>query len=264
MACDRVFDDHGGGEPALALPDRLVLEPGALRPRSSPCSPVTGARSRSTGAGTAIRSATSPISALEEMVRDALAVLETTGIEQSSPSPRRTPAGWRSSCDAGLARNASPQIVHMDWMVVEPSDRYMGLLRKLQAEVTWAEARDTLFTIWRAGIEHPTIDEAIDVMAGRPPRCGCAPVGKSRPAYARGSGSPFAAYSRAGPRAPRAAPVRAAAGSGLPRRAARFRADAPLVPGRTVPATTHFSMVETAAEAATAIEAFVSGEEPPA
>jgi hypothetical protein len=57
-----------------------------------------------------------------------------------------------------------PALVHLDWMVTEPPERYMAVLRGLQTRDGWPEARDTLFRIWRADVREPPIDEAIAVM----------------------------------------------------------------------------------------------------
>ena len=39
------------------------------------------------------------------------------------------------------------RIVHLDWMVSEPSAAYIGLLEQLQSPEVWSHARDALFQI---------------------------------------------------------------------------------------------------------------------
>jgi pimeloyl-ACP methyl ester carboxylesterase len=57
-----------------------------------------------------------------------------------------------------------PAIAHLDWMMIEPSDRYMQLIRALQFPERWPGARDKLFEIWRGGERRPEIEAALEVM----------------------------------------------------------------------------------------------------
>lgn len=258
------FDDHGGGEPALLCLTGWC----SSKARYEHVVPLLARHRRTVafdwrGHGDSQRDVSD--FGLEEMVRDALAVLEKTGIEQVVPVAA-SHSGWVAiELRRRLGAERVPQIVHMDWMVVSPSDRYMEVLRKLQDEVTWAEARDTLFTIWRAGIERSEIDQVIDVMAAQTAEMWMRSGREIEHAYARGGGSPFAAYDALDP-----APTQVLHVYGQPQDPAyldvqrAFEETHPWFRVERVPATTHFAMVETAAEAATAIEAFVSGEEPPA
>ena len=66
-----------------------------------------------------------------------------------------------------LARRLGPRvpaIAHLDWLLVEPSEPYMALLRQLQTPDGWPQARDKLFEIWRAADDSAEIAEAITVM----------------------------------------------------------------------------------------------------
>jgi pimeloyl-ACP methyl ester carboxylesterase len=63
-----------------------------------------------------------------------------------------------------LGAGRVPAIVHLDWLLTEPSDAYSTLLVQLQSPHAWDRARDTLFEIWRAGDSSAEIAQALSVM----------------------------------------------------------------------------------------------------
>jgi len=196
-----------------------------------------------------------------EMVEDALAVISTTGIDRVVPVAA-SHAGWVAiELRRRLGPERVPKVVHMDWMVVEPSERYMEVIRMLQSPETWPQARDTLFTIWRAGVETPEIDSVIEAMNEHGADMWMRSGREIEAAYARGDGSPLAAWARLEPE-----PTQVLHVYGQPRDEAYleaqldFASDHPWFAAQQVPAVTHFAMVETAPEAAGAIEAFIGSD----
>jgi pimeloyl-ACP methyl ester carboxylesterase len=98
------------------------------------------------------------------MVEDALAVISAVGPQTVIPCSA-SHSGWIAIELRRRLGERVPRIVHLDWMVTEPSAAYMKLIGDLQSEQRWEEARATLFEIWRAGDESPEIGEALDVMS---------------------------------------------------------------------------------------------------
>src|SRR4051812_43921332 len=190
----------------------------------------------------------------EEMVADALGVIEASGVDSVVPVAA-SHSGWVAiELRRRLGPERVPKLVHMDWMVVEPSERYMDVISQLQSDDTWAQARDTLFTIWQAGTDRPDIRRVIDVMQQQGREMWMRSGREIEAAYARGV-SPLKVYERE--------PAPALHLYGQPQDPAylevqqRFAAEHPWFDVQTVPAQTHFAMVETPREAAAAIEAFV-------
>ena len=101
---------------------------------------------------------------LEELVEDALEVLDACGLESFVPCTA-SHSGWAA---IELRRRLGERvgaIVHLDWMVAAPSTGYIGLLGRLQTADGWRKARAELFEIWRGGLELPAIEDAIAVMS---------------------------------------------------------------------------------------------------
>jgi pimeloyl-ACP methyl ester carboxylesterase len=100
----------------------------------------------------------------EAMVSDALGVIEDAGFDRVVPVAA-SHSGWVAiELRRRLGAKRVPNIVHMDWMVVEPSERYMDVIRMLQSPETWPAARDKLFQIWQADTDSPEIRRALDAM----------------------------------------------------------------------------------------------------
>ena len=195
----------------------------------------------------------------QEMVEDALAVVAAAGVERFVPVAA-SHSGWVAvELRRRLGPERVPKVVHMDWMVVEPSERYMEVIRKLQSPDTWPEARDTLFTIWKAGVDTEEIRRVIDVMSEQGADMWMRSGREIEDAYARG-GSPLKTYEGIDP-APSVLHL-----YGQPQDPAyyetqqRFAAEHSWFNVRRVPAQTHFTMVEVAQEAADAIEEFVDSD----
>jgi pimeloyl-ACP methyl ester carboxylesterase len=254
------YEDRGAGEPALLCLTGWC----SSKERYEHLVPLL-ARSRRTvtfdwrGHGASQRDV--PDFGVAEMVEDALAVLATAGIDRVVPVAA-SHAGWVAiELRRRLGPERVPKVVHMDWMVVEPSERYMDVIRMLQSPQTWAEARDTLFRIWRAGVETPEIDRVIETMAEQGAEMWMRSGREIESAYVRGFGSPLVAWEQLDPE-----PTKVLHVYGQPRDEAYLEAqrdfarDHPWFAVQQVPATTHFAMVETAREAGSAIEPFVGAD----
>ncbi len=98
-----------------------------------------------------------------EMVQDALSVIDAAGLQTVIPCSA-SHSGWVAIELRRRLGDRIPAIVHLDWMVQEPSSAYMELIAELQDPDRWPHARDTLFDIWCAGVHDDSIDAAIEVM----------------------------------------------------------------------------------------------------
>lgn len=157
-----VYDDLGQGEPALLLMTGWC----SSRQRWSEVARSLSARHRVVsfewrGHG---ESQDAPADfGNREMVEDALAVVEAAGVS-SFVACAASHAGWiaielrRRFPDRVLA------LVHVDWMVTEPPEPYLQVIEQLRSPEEWAQARDTLYEIWRAGVAVPAVDAGLAEM----------------------------------------------------------------------------------------------------
>jgi pimeloyl-ACP methyl ester carboxylesterase len=149
-----------------------------------------------------------------------------------------------------------PRLVHADWMLAVPSEPYMDVIRQLDSD-EWAQARDTLFTIWAAGVDTPEIRRVLEVMNRHGEEMWRRSGREIGASYAENV-SPFEAFQRLDP------PVPVLHLYGQPQDPAylelqeRFAGEHDWFAVRKLDATTHFAMIETDAEVADAIEEFVT------
>jgi pimeloyl-ACP methyl ester carboxylesterase len=253
------YEDHGGGEPAfLCLTgwcssrgryERLV--PALARQRRTLALDWRGHGESERAVGDFGQA---------EMVADALATIEAAAVERVIPVAA-SHSGWVAiDLRRRLGPDRVPAVVHMDWMVLEPPERYMAVIRQLQSPETWSEARDTLFRIWQAGVDAPEIQRVIEVMREQAGDMWMRSGREIAAAYERG-GSPLATYERIDP-----SPTRVLHLYGQPPDEAYLQAQRDFAAAHawfiveTVPARTHFAMVETPEESASAIERFMVGD----
>ena len=155
-------DDFGQGEPALLLLTGWC----SSRERWAQAAPLLAEHRRVVSfewRGHGESRAAAPDFGTNEMVQDALSVIDAAGLGTVIPCSA-SHSGWVAIELRRRLGERVPAIVHLDWMVQEPSSAYVELISELQDPDRWPHARDTLFEIWRAGDESEAIDAAIDVM----------------------------------------------------------------------------------------------------
>lgn len=193
---------------------------------------------------------------LEEMVADVLAVVDQAGVERFVPCA----ASHSGFVAIELARRHPervPRLVHVDWYVIPPPPPYRAVLEQLTTEDGWPAARDKLFEIWRAGVDSPEINEALAVMRRHGADMWMRSGREIMAGYDR-VGSPTRAWETLTP------PVPVLHVYGQPRDPAflaaqeEFAATHEGFTVRQLAGSTHFAMIETPAEVADAIEAFVA------
>jgi pimeloyl-ACP methyl ester carboxylesterase len=193
----------------------------------------------------------------KDQADDALAVIEAAGLDRFAIASA-SHSGWVAIELRRQLGDRVARIVHMDWLVVEPSEPYLALIRKLQSEDTWAEARDTLYEIWRGGVESADIENAIAIMNRQDAEMWMRSGREIEGAFAR-NGSPLRSLSALG------SPPPVLHVYGQPRdpayldRQQSYAAENSWFDVAQVNARSHFSMIETPEEAAAAIDSFLAG-----
>ena len=197
---------------------------------------------------------------LEEMVTDALAVADAAGVETFVPCA----ASHSGFVALELRRrypHRVPRLVHVDWYVIPPPAPYRAVLEQLVTTEGWPVARDTLFRIWRGGVDTPEIEEALAVMnrhgadmwmrSGREILAGYARVGSPTAAWAALEPSVPVLHVYGQPPAPEFLAAQH-----------EFAAAHPWFAVTKLAGTSHFAMIETPAEVSAAILAFVGASSP--
>jgi pimeloyl-ACP methyl ester carboxylesterase len=85
-----------------------------------------------------------------ELLSDALAVLDASGVERVIPIGQAHGA-WVGVELANRLGPRVPAIVAMSWLVLDPPPPFLGLLGALQDASQWQGARDRLFSTWTDG-----------------------------------------------------------------------------------------------------------------
>ena len=244
-------DDLGEGEPALLLLTGWC----SSRERWANAAPLLAEHRRVVSFEWRGHGESQPAAAdfgTAEMVQDALSVIETAGLQTVIPCSA-SHSGWVAIELRRRLGDRIPAIVHLDWMVQEPSSAYMDLLAELQDPDRWPHARDTLFDIWRAGVQSEAIDSAIEVMRRQSAEMWMRSGREIETSYRRG-GSPLRALS-AFPTVPMVRHV-----YGQPpapeylEAQQQFAAEHDWYSVHRLGARTHFSMIEAPGEVAREIE----------
>lgn len=250
------LDDRGEGEPALLLMTGWC----SSRSRWGHAAPLLAGKRRVVNFEWRGHGDSAPATGdfgTTEMVDDALAVVEATGVETFIPCTA-SHSGWVAIELRRRLGERVPAIVHLDWMVIEPPDPYMELLGELQGEATWQDARDKLFEIWRAGVDEPQINQALSLMARQSEEMWIRSAREIQASYRR-NGSPLSALGALEP------PPTVMHVYGQPsapeylEAQQSFARDHDWFDVHRIDARTHFSMLEAPASVAEVIEQVAAG-----
>jgi pimeloyl-ACP methyl ester carboxylesterase len=245
------YDDLGAGEPALLLLTGWC----SSRGRWARAAPLLAENRRVVNLEWPSHGDSRPAGGdfgHAEMVDAALAMIEAAGLQTVIPCAA-SHSGWVALELSRRLGERVPAVVHLDWLLFEPSGPYMALLDQLQEPEGWPSARDKLFDIWRAGVDDEHIDAAVNVMNRHGAEMWIRSGREISGAYGR-AGSPLAAYS-AMDRPPRVLHV-----YGQPpadeylRAQQQFAAEHDWFSVRRIGARTHFAMIECPQVVAEAIE----------
>jgi pimeloyl-ACP methyl ester carboxylesterase len=101
----------------------------------------------------------------EELVTDALAVVETARVKRFIPVATAH-AGWVAiELRRRLGPEKVPAMVLVDWMVTGAPPGFLDGLRALENEATWESVRTSLFERWTTGVSEPAVHAFVKEMA---------------------------------------------------------------------------------------------------
>ena len=249
------YDDRGSGEPALLFLTGWC----SSRERWKKVAEIEAGRRRVLSFDWRGHGGSAPSAGdfgVEELVEDALAVIDASGAETVVPCAA-SHSGWVAIELRRCLGERVPRIFHADWMLAVPSARYMEVIRQLDSE-EWPLARDTLFKIWAAGVDTPEIRRVLAVMAEHGEEMWRRSGREIEASYARG-GSPLEAFAVLEPSVPVLHVYGQPQDPDYLELQRRFAAEHEWFSVLQVEATTHFAMIEASFEVADAIESFVSG-----
>lgn len=192
----------------------------------------------------------------DEMVADALAVVDAAGLDAFVPISA-SHSGWVAIELRRRLVDRVPKIVHMDWLMVPPSQPYMDVIRMLQSPETWQQARETLYRIWRSGVDDPAIERVLATMSEHGEDMWMRSGRRIEAGFAE-NGSPFEALAQLEPPVPVLHLYGQPADDEYLARQEQFAAEHPWFRVRRLPARTHFAMTETPEEAVDEIERFLA------
>jgi pimeloyl-ACP methyl ester carboxylesterase len=249
------YDDVGSG----GLPVLLTTGWCSSKERWSATAALVAAKRRVVSCEWRGHGASDPAPAdfgLEEMIVDVLAVADAAGLDRFVPC-----AASHSGFVAIELRRRHPDrvpaLVHVDWYVVPPPPPYRAVLEMLTREAEWPAARDKLFEIWRAGVEHPAVDAAFAVMSRQGADMWMRSGREIGAGYER-VGSPTAAWASLDPPVPVIHFYGQPADPAFLEAQEAFAVEHPWFAVRKLAGRTHFAMIETPEDLARGIEEFVS------
>ena len=102
-----------------------------------------------------------------DLVADALAVIEATGAAQVIPVAAAH-AGWIAiELRRRLGSARVPKCVFIDWFVLEPPPPFLAALEALQDPSSWQPTRDRLFAMWVGDGANPPVRQHVYDTMGR-------------------------------------------------------------------------------------------------
>lgn len=248
------YDDVGQGEPALlCIPgwatSRAVFR--SLVPRLSADHRLLIMDLRGHGGSESSGDFDS-----EALVEDALSVVEASGARDVIPVTV-SHAGWIAIELRRRLGERVPQLILLDWLVLDPPPPFLMALKGLQTE-GWRETRDALFNMWLAGVNsEPVIRFIHDDMGSFPAETWRRAGREIGNAYAK-FGNPLQALTTLAPPVPTlhlyAQPGEPAYQMGQQ----SFAASHPWFQVQRLNARSHFPMLEVPDEVAASIDRFVT------
>jgi pimeloyl-ACP methyl ester carboxylesterase len=156
------YDDRGHGEPALLLMTGWCSN----RERWEEASALAAHHRRVIRFDWRGHGQSAPAEAdfgVAEMLSDALAVIDAAGLGSFVPCSA-SHSGWVAIELRRLLPERVRELILLDWMVTEPPEPYMQVIRQLKSEDEWPAARDILARIWRANVDSPQIQATLAEM----------------------------------------------------------------------------------------------------
>lgn len=250
------YDDQGQGEPALlfmpgwcggrSVFDQLVAQCAAQRRTLS-----------LDWRGHGKSEAPAADFGANELVDDALAVIEASGVERVVPVAL-SHAGWVA---IELRRKLSlcvSKLVLLDWIILEAPPAFLAVLQSLQDPTQWQQTREQLFSMWLHGLRIPELTRYVRKEMGSYPFEMWSRAGREiSSAYAR-SKSPLQTLAALDPPVPVLHIYSQPDDPGYLAAQQRFGVAHTWFQVRKVQARSHFPIMEAPDEIATLIDRFIA------
>ncbi len=158
------YDDLGRGEPAL------LMMTGWCANRTTMYSQLAAACSQHRRTlvldwrGHGLSEASQGDFGANELVEDALAVIEASGVQPIVPVATAH-AGWLAIELRRRLTERIPKIVLLEWIVFEAPQPFLEALHALQSPDQWEQAREQLFTMWLTGVDNPNVIRLVHEMS---------------------------------------------------------------------------------------------------
>jgi pimeloyl-ACP methyl ester carboxylesterase len=193
----------------------------------------------------------------EALVEDALSVIEASGAKQVAPVAL-SHAGWIAIELRRRLGARVPKLVLLDWIILDAPPPFLGALRSLQDPAQWQQMREQLFSMWLHDLEMPALTDYVRKDMGSYGFEMWSRAGREIAlAYAK-AGNPLQALAALDPPPPVLHLYAQPEDPGYLAAQEAFSAANPWFRVARLPAKSHFPLLETPIEMATAIERFVA------
>jgi pimeloyl-ACP methyl ester carboxylesterase len=190
----------------------------------------------------------------DDLVEDALAVIEASGAQQVVPVATAH-AGWIAIELRRRLGERIAKIALLEWIVFEAPPPFLEALRALQDQQHWKQAREQLFAMWLTGADNPDVIRLVREMGAQDFEMWARAGREISAAYAR-YGAPLRALSELEKPVP-VLHLYAQEPPGYLAAQEAFAAEHPWFTVRRIAARSHFPMTEVPAVVAAELEQFV-------
>lgn len=192
-----------------------------------------------------------------ELVEDALAVIEASGANQIIPVTL-SHAGFVAIELRRRLMERIPKLVLLDWIVLDPPPPFLGALQGLQSPTDWRQTRDALFGMWLHGLEIPALTSYVHDDMGSFDGSMWARAGREISAAYAAAGNPLAELARLDTPLPVLHMYAQPEDPGYLAAQQSLSAAYPWFHVQKLQASSHFPMLEIPKDMAALIEQFVS------
>jgi pimeloyl-ACP methyl ester carboxylesterase len=192
-----------------------------------------------------------------DLVCDALAVIAASGAQHIIPVAT-SHAGWIALELRRQLGERIPQVVLLDWIILEAPPPFIDTLHAFQRPEQWEPAREQLFAMWLAGVENPNVIRLVKQEMGAHGFEMWARAGREILAAYAQAGSPLKALAELDPPVPTLHLYSQPPDHGYLAAQQAFASEHPWFQVQRLAVPGHFPMVEVPEVVATEIERFVT------
>jgi len=194
------YDDLGRGEPALLCLPGWCANRSVFRDLAARCAAQRHVLSLDwRGHGTS--ETPKGDFGVQELIRDALAVIESSGAPQIVPVALAH-AGWVALDLCGELKERIPKLVFIEWIVTEAPMAFQEALKGMQLAERWKATVNGIFDLWLHGVKNPALDRFVRSEMGQFGFARWSRAARKIQAYYAKNGSPLRAMARMKPPIP--------------------------------------------------------------